>query len=531
MAEQASASSGRAGLTTPPACQTACGEGRRLGARAPVRAPAPRRAHPPVASPPRSGRCLRRVDRGPARRLRRRRAQQDPLARRRAPRAQGRDLRSRCCSRTGRSTSTRSGRRSRGSGAGTARRSATSRRSTTTSSSSGRSSSSTPRATPGGRDLHVVSDWMAGRMIRLGYVERLDRARAAHGGAQPDRPAARAAVRPEARVLRALAVGNDRDRVPKGQGQARAAQRERPVRPGLQGQGHGSPRALRHRPDGAAGHGRGSGDRHRWTSCMEAIDKVSEASSSGQIRRFTGNEYTRDLGKGDSWLVLGWSGDAIQLQADNPQIGFVQPEEGFLLWSDNMQIPIGAPHGYTAEKFMDFVYRPEIQKPITEWVNYVCPVKGVQELVERDDPGAGLRPPDLPHRREPGRRHRPQAARAARRSATWSRRSSRPSAPERPRVSAPGARPCPRRVARIRRRSSVRSAIPAEVDRVGVAELEGLCAVVASTAPRAQELEVVRDRAASRRSRRCRARSPMSRRISATARLARAPSRSPRRAS
>jgi spermidine/putrescine transport system substrate-binding protein len=119
---------------------------------------------------------------------------------------------------------------------------------------------------------------------------------------------------------------------------------------------------------------------------MKAIDKVEEASRSGQIRRFTGNEYTRDLGKGDSWLVLGWSGDAIQLQADNTDIAFVRPEEGFLLWSDNMQIPIGAPHAYTAEKFMDFVYRPEIQKPITEWVNYVCPVKGVRELVERDDP-------------------------------------------------------------------------------------------------------------------------------------------------
>ena len=104
------------------------------------------------------------------------------------------------------------------------------------------------------------------------------------------------------------------------------------------------------------------------------------------MRGFTGNEYTKDVAKGDSWLILGWSGDAVQLKADNPDIEFVQPEEGFLLWSDDMQIPVGAPHAFTAQKLMDFVYRPEVQLAITEWVNYVCPVKGVQELMQQRDP-------------------------------------------------------------------------------------------------------------------------------------------------
>jgi spermidine/putrescine transport system substrate-binding protein len=119
---------------------------------------------------------------------------------------------------------------------------------------------------------------------------------------------------------------------------------------------------------------------------MAAVERCQQEVSSGQVRGFTGNEYTKDITKGDSWLILGWSGDAIQLQADNPNIEFVQPEEGFLLWSDNMQIPVGAPHAFTAEKFMDFVYRPEVQVDITEWVNYVCPVEGVRELLERRDP-------------------------------------------------------------------------------------------------------------------------------------------------
>ena len=54
----------------------------------------------------------------------------------------------------------------------------------------------------------------------------------------------------------------------------------------------------------------------------------------------------------------------MQLTADNPNIEFVQPEEGFMIFTDTMQIPVGAPHAFTAEKFIDFVYDPEIQAPI-----------------------------------------------------------------------------------------------------------------------------------------------------------------------
>ena len=87
------------------------------------------------------------------------------------------------------------------------------------------------------------------------------------------------------------------------------------------------------------------------------------ASDSGQIRGFTGNEYIKDIPKGDSWMILGWSGDAVQLKADNPNIDFVLPETGGMLWTDNMQIPVGAPHAYTAEKFIDYIYQPEVAGP------------------------------------------------------------------------------------------------------------------------------------------------------------------------
>ena len=56
-----------------------------------------------------------------------------------------------------------------------------------------------------------------------------------------------------------------------------------------------------------------------------------------------------------------------------------------MLWTDNMQIPIGAPEAFTAEKFIDYIYLPEIQAPIAAYVNYICPVKGVKQVLEKTD--------------------------------------------------------------------------------------------------------------------------------------------------
>jgi len=237
----------------------------------------------------------------------------------------------------------------------------------------------------GGRDLHVVSDWMAAKMIRLGYVQRLDRS------AMPT------VERNLIDRLRTPVYDERRDfTVPWQSGMTGLIYRKDKVKrqprsiedlfdPDYKGKVTLLTELYDTVPMVLLGMG-GDPATASKDEMLEAIDKVERESRSGQVRRFTGNEYTRDLSKGDSWLVLGWSGDAIQLQADDPNIEFTRPEEGFLLWSDNMQIPVGAPHAYTAEKLMDFVYRPDVQVDITEWVNYVCPVKGVQELLEKRDP-------------------------------------------------------------------------------------------------------------------------------------------------
>ncbi|MGB6425678.1 MAG: spermidine/putrescine ABC transporter substrate-binding protein [Solirubrobacterales bacterium] len=119
---------------------------------------------------------------------------------------------------------------------------------------------------------------------------------------------------------------------------------------------------------------------------LDAINKLNDAVKSGQIRKLTGNDYTDDLARGDAVVTIGWSGDAIQLQADNSDINFVMPDTGCILWSDNMVIPVGAPNPDAAYAFMDYVYDPANQSQIAQYNSYITPVKGVQDIFQKDAP-------------------------------------------------------------------------------------------------------------------------------------------------
>ena len=118
-----------------------------------------------------------------------------------------------------------------------------------------------------------------------------------------------------------------------------------------------------------------------------ALDRLEEIKDSGQIRAFTGNEYRQDLAQGNIHACEAWSGDVIQLQFDNPAIKFVAPEEGLSLWSDNSLVPNKATHKTNAEKLMDYYYDPAVAAELAAWVNYICPVQGGQEEMEKIAPG------------------------------------------------------------------------------------------------------------------------------------------------
>ena len=113
---------------------------------------------------------------------------------------------------------------------------------------------------------------------------------------------------------------------------------------------------------------------------LNAIDRIKQAADSGQIRRFTGNDYTEDLTAGNIVAAIGWSGDASIVENENAE--WRMPTEGCSLWSDNMVIPVGAPNIGAAFGWMDFIYEPKVNAPLAEYITYIPPVEGVQDLVE-----------------------------------------------------------------------------------------------------------------------------------------------------
>jgi spermidine/putrescine transport system substrate-binding protein len=120
------------------------------------------------------------------------------------------------------------------------------------------------------------------------------------------------------------------------------------------------------------------------TDVQNAQKKLLDQANAGIVRQYYGNEYADALSKGDIWLGMAWSGDIFQLQFDNPDLKFVVPDEGGILWVDNMCIPAKAQHPIDAQMFMNFVYQPAIAAQITEWVNYICPVPEAKAIIQQD---------------------------------------------------------------------------------------------------------------------------------------------------
>jgi len=114
-----------------------------------------------------------------------------------------------------------------------------------------------------------------------------------------------------------------------------------------------------------------------------AVAKLEEQRDSGVLRKYYGQEYTDDMANGNTWATMAWSGDVFYYKylGGAPNLEFVVPEEGGMLWVTPLEIPAKAQHPTDAHLFMDWFYRPEIAVQVTDWVLYMTPVEGVQELM------------------------------------------------------------------------------------------------------------------------------------------------------
>lgn len=121
-----------------------------------------------------------------------------------------------------------------------------------------------------------------------------------------------------------------------------------------------------------------------------ALDVFREQVTSGQIGGVRGNSYTQDLINGDAIAGIVWSGDITLV---NGELGedlfeFAIPETGGTLWNDNFLIPVGSPRKANAEALINHYYDPEIAAQVALWVNFITPVEGAKEAAVAIDPDA-----------------------------------------------------------------------------------------------------------------------------------------------
>ncbi|MCF3105886.1 spermidine/putrescine ABC transporter substrate-binding protein [Streptomyces roseoverticillatus] len=231
-----------------------------------------------------------------------------------------------------------------------------------------------------GRDLIVVSDWMASRYVRLGWVQGMDRSRQPNVDRHLDP------------LLRKPSFDPGRlHTVPWQSGITGIAYNRKKLGREIRHTSDLWKDDLRGRVTLLAGldeaysllmQGNGA-DVTRWTAddFHTMTDQLRGLVRKRHIRRFTGNDYIKDLSSGDVLACQAYSGDIIQLQADNPDIEFVVPEEGAELWAESLMVPNLARHKRNAEALVDYYYRPEVAAQLAAAVNYVCPVPAARDVL------------------------------------------------------------------------------------------------------------------------------------------------------
>ncbi len=237
-----------------------------------------------------------------------------------------------------------------------------------------------------GRDVFVLTDWMAAKMIDLGWIQKLDHSNMPNVSANiidflkaPDWDPNRDYSVPWQSGMTGICYNSElTDPV--------LSFEELLTRPDLKGKVE----LLTEMRDTMAFMLLLQGsDPEDFTDeeFTEAISVLDGFVQNGQVRRFSGNDYVDDMKSGDIVACEAWSGDVINLLGGG-KYKWIPPEEGFALWTDNMLVPIQAEHKTNVEKLMNFYYDPVNAAKLSAWNYYFCPVAGAQEEIGQYDKSA-----------------------------------------------------------------------------------------------------------------------------------------------
>jgi len=239
-----------------------------------------------------------------------------------------------------------------------------------------------------GADLFCITEWLAARLVRFGYVQKLDAASMpnrkyiATALLNPDFDPGRKYTLPWQNGFTGLAWNVDE--VPKGlrevddlwkpklKGKVTVLSEMRDTM-GLILQGQGVDIS------------KNDWGNDQFSSAIEVLEKQVKAK---QLLGVRGNEYIDDLVSGDAVAAIAWSGDIAVLneRAGREKWKFAMPASGGTLWGDSFVIPMGATHKANAEKLMNYYYDPYVACEVAAWTHFITPVVGTFEAAQERHP-------------------------------------------------------------------------------------------------------------------------------------------------
>ena len=113
-------------------------------------------------------------------------------------------------------------------------------------------------------------------------------------------------------------------------------------------------------------------------------EKLIEQKQLGIVKAYQVDETKDKMVAGEAAMALVWSGDAQYAIDLNPDLAYSIPNEGSNVWVDCMVIPKNAKNKENAEKFIDFLCRPDIAQKNCEYIWYSSPNSGAIELMGED---------------------------------------------------------------------------------------------------------------------------------------------------
>lgn len=116
---------------------------------------------------------------------------------------------------------------------------------------------------------------------------------------------------------------------------------------------------------------------------LKALNDLLQSSKDNWVS-FNSDTAKEVLVSGDAAAGMIWNGFGAKAREEGANVEYAYPEQGLVVWMDNVVLLKDAPNRANALKFMDFLLEPENMAAVTNYARYTAGVKGVGDYLDAE---------------------------------------------------------------------------------------------------------------------------------------------------